>query len=220
MKIKKDSSFNKTYWNNFYKSPHKNQESNFAHFCFEKIQHLKSLSLIDLGCGNGRDSIFFNSKKIPILGLDLSEITIEKLNNLSLDNSRFISCDFAKIENITKEINDFTKNMTKVFYSRFSIHCLNQDTQNILFEWIKKNMNENDLFFIESRTTKDELFKVGIESEEGYFTDHYRRFIDYEKFHSYANNMGFRVDFQTTGKGFAKYKNEDPEVMRLILELK
>jgi len=74
------------------------------------------------------------------------------------------------------------------------------------------------MFFIETRTTEDELFKVGIETDGGYFTDHYRRFIDYRKFENKINQIGFEVDFQIFDRGLAKYKEEDPKIMRFILK--
>jgi len=91
---------NKEYWDNFYEDFKESSETNFARFCFEKIKNIASVSLIELGCGNGRDSIFFSSHKIPVLGIDLSEIAINNLNNLFLDNSKFFNCDFANIESI------------------------------------------------------------------------------------------------------------------------
>lgn len=209
---------NKEYWDNFYTNFKENSETNFARFCFEKIKNIDSVSLIELGCGNGRDSIFFSSNKIPVLGVDLSKIAIENLNNLFLDNSKFFNCDFANIEAIDSTLKEFAENKIKVFYSRFSMHCVNETVEDHLLNWIRNQMRNEDMFFIETRTTEDELFKVGIETDGGYFTDHYRRFIDYRKFENKINQIGFEVDFQILDRGLAKYKEEDPKIMRFILK--
>ena len=48
------------YWDNFYIKKNKIKESSFARFVLNKVRKGRmKKSLIDIGCGNGRDSIFF-----------------------------------------------------------------------------------------------------------------------------------------------------------------
>ena len=107
------------YWNRFYlkKKPPK-FSSNFGEFVESRYKK-KINSIIDLGCGNGRDTIFFLKKKIECIGIDKSEIVIRKnkKKNVSFKNF-FLSKDFSKI--------DFDKLSNKNFsiYSRFSLHSL------------------------------------------------------------------------------------------------
>ena len=51
------------YWENYYKS-HRNPtaSSSFAIFCTKYIQNSKTL--VELGCGNGRDSVFLSREEI------------------------------------------------------------------------------------------------------------------------------------------------------------
>lgn len=52
---------NKEYWVGYYKKyPNPAEPSTFAKFCTEYIQEGKKL--IELGCGNGRDSVYFRKK--------------------------------------------------------------------------------------------------------------------------------------------------------------
>ena len=47
--------------------------------------------LIELGCGNGRDSLFFAKNGINVTGIDASETAIDELRNtVELDNCIFI----------------------------------------------------------------------------------------------------------------------------------
>ena len=49
------------YWESFYKKKNKFKESTFAKFVYKKIKNKKlNGALIDIGCGNGRDSVFFS----------------------------------------------------------------------------------------------------------------------------------------------------------------
>ena len=52
------------YWNKFYKKAKVQDQSKFALFVYKKIIKLKKkFKMIDVGCGNGRDTIFFIKKK-------------------------------------------------------------------------------------------------------------------------------------------------------------
>ena len=50
---------NEKYWDDFYKNFLVKKESSFARFVYKKIQTKKRNKLLDVGCGNGRDTFFF-----------------------------------------------------------------------------------------------------------------------------------------------------------------
>ena len=56
------------HWNRFYKSSSSNLSSNFAKFVIKwlKINKIsfESKKLIDIACGNARDSVYFHNKHI------------------------------------------------------------------------------------------------------------------------------------------------------------
>ena len=56
-----------SYWDSYYNKKIKFKESSFARSVFKYIGKSKNKKLIDIGCGNGRDSIFF-SKRIFCYG--------------------------------------------------------------------------------------------------------------------------------------------------------
>ena len=100
---------NKAYWKKFYKTnkPPEN-ESNFAKFTLSYIleNNLINKSLIDLGCGNGRDLNFFIKNNINSIGIDNS-----------VENKEFIKNeDILKFDYINYEI----------IYIRFVIHSLKE----------------------------------------------------------------------------------------------
>lgn len=70
------------HWNRFYKSSSSNPSSNFAKFVIKwlKINKIsfESKKLIDIACGNARDSVYFHNKHIHTTGIDLSKIIIKK----------------------------------------------------------------------------------------------------------------------------------------------
>ena len=66
------------YWNTYYnKKLELDYPSNFAR---DIVKNLKKGSvLIDLGCGNGRDSLFFAENGLNVIAIDMSEAAITKL---------------------------------------------------------------------------------------------------------------------------------------------
>ena len=65
------------YWNQFYKKESIRHESTFARFTLKKI-NIKKSRVLDIGCGNGRDSYFFNKKGFKVTGIDISKKAIQK----------------------------------------------------------------------------------------------------------------------------------------------
>ena len=208
---------NKDYWDKFYLDFQETQESDFARFCAEKISDLGDSIIIELGCGNGRDSLYFNSLNIPLFSFDLSEVAIDRLQKMSLKNSTFIVCDFNSVNSLSGKLNDVAQKRIKIFYSRFTMHCVNEDVENKLLNWLAENMSEDDYFFIESRTELDELFGKGVAFDGGFVTSHYRRFINQENFKNKVLNMGFKINYEKFSRGLAIKGNEDPKLMRFVL---
>ena len=59
---------NTAYWDNFYKKFKLLKPSNFSKFILRKLKNSKTI--FDVGCGNGRDTIFFLSKNKNCYGID------------------------------------------------------------------------------------------------------------------------------------------------------
>ena len=113
------------YWNDYYsKNLAVNTPSPFALFVFEKYLNSNS-TLLELGCGNGRDSLFFYSKGINITAVDASEVAVNKLKNLKLTNANFFCGDFVNSDFIYSQKYDYC-------YSRFSLHAISETQENIL----------------------------------------------------------------------------------------
>ena len=116
------------YWNNYYKTntPGTIAESNFAEFVLPFLSAHKSI--IDLGCGNGRDSIFFLKKKLKVTGVDMSSQAISQLNEkYSSKDAIFICDDFVTSRYITSHEYDYA-------YSRWTLHAINKQQENIFLK--------------------------------------------------------------------------------------
>ncbi|MBR1420406.1 MAG: methyltransferase domain-containing protein [Selenomonadaceae bacterium] len=90
------SDFNRdsNYWNQYY-SEHKHYPpSLFAQSLESKLQ--PNMKLLELGCGNGRDSIFFDKLGVNVTAIDASQTAIDMLRR-EHPNINFICGDFVDL---------------------------------------------------------------------------------------------------------------------------
>lgn len=208
MKIK-----NNIYWNNYYnedKAPVKS--SNFSKFCKKFLK--KGDTLIDIGCGNGRDTVFFLKKNINCFGIDQSSRVIKKNKKKFKKFKKFFLCkDFSKL--------NFQIFKPKVFsiYSRFTLHTINNLEEKRLFKNIKKSKGIIKYLMIETRTVNDDLFGSGKRiSKNEFLSSHYRRFIDPKEIKKKLKKFSKIIYFKEA-KNFAKFKNENPWILRIIVKI-
>lgn len=203
----------KEYWNMFYDKnslPFKN--SDFAEFVLKNYIDGGKF-LIEMGCGNGRDSCFFAKNNVKVIGVDQSENEINFLNSkFKNENLEFLCEDFTNL--------NLNRSFDYVFdyvYSRFSIHSINEEAEDRLLNWTFNNLNAGGLFLIEARSIKDTLYNEGEKiSQTENFTDHYRRYCNKDVLINKLKKLGFRIIYETESKGLAVYKNEDPYIVRII----
>ncbi len=197
------------YWNRFYSNNIiLSKPSKFAIFSSKYLKNYQG-TLFDIGCGNGRDTIFFHKKNIKIIGLDISNQAIRR-------NKKKIKKKFLKFMRVNF-CQYFNKKIGYKFsiYSRFTMHTINHKEEEIFFKSIINQPNLQYLF-IETRTTDDELFGIGKKiGKNEYFSDHYRRFIIPKEFKKRFKKK-FQIIFFKKSKNFAKYKNYKPNVLRII----
>lgn len=205
---------NENFWNKFYKKKLiLNKPSNFALFILKFIKK-KHTKIVDVGCGNGRDIFFFKKNKIEFFGIELSKsasnLIKTKLNKKS-EKKKIFNENFVKF--------NYKKNIDGEFsiYSRFTWHSINKKNETIFLNKMSKIPNLKYLF-IETRSDKDELCGVGKKiSKNEYITDHYRRFINKNDLLKKIKRS-FKILYIKESKGFSKFKNENPCLIRLIAE--
>ena len=203
----------KNYWKNIYsKQSEGEQPSLFAKYIAETI-NIEGKSIIELGCGNGRDAIFFANANAKVTALDQCDNIIDLLNHR-----------YRKVENLSFKCADFTclddNNKYDIVYSRFTFHSISKKQEEEVTSWAFRNLNPNGRLCIEVRGQKNEIYQVGMpvdgEPDAFILNDHYRRFIHFESFCKELNNLGFNLDLAKEQKGFAPYKGTDETYIRII----
>tara|TARA_B100002019_G_scaffold216392_1_gene188990 strand:- start:6819 stop:7445 length:627 start_codon:yes stop_codon:yes gene_type:complete len=206
---------NKKYWQKFYRKNSSRSDisnfSSFAKFCYKNFLNEKTKTIVELGCGNARDAKFF-AQDYFVYALD--QIIEQKILN-SNKNSKLnlVEQDFVHTEfNFNEKVD--------VFYSRFTIHSITEDEQYKLLPKVYNHLNNNGLFCIEARTTKDSKFGVGKHiSDTTYFNDnHNRRFINSQDFLNQTLSLGFKLRYFNEQDNLSVCKKDNPVLMRVILE--
>ena len=206
----------RVYWNQYYSEAWESLQEP-SPFAKEISKYLiPGRHLLELGCGNGRDSIFFIHKGIHVTAIDASDYAVDHLNQITCNdvNALFICDDFVKSTSLYQIRYDY-------IYSRFSLHAISDIQENELLKNIKMSLDKKGILFVEARTVNDELYGKGLRVEKNAFiyNNHYRRFIDVGEFKEKLKCLGFEILTIEENSGFSKTENSDPVLMRCIARL-
>ena len=197
------------HWDEYYKKDNAPSfPSPFAEYVANKLYTVQNI--LEVGCGNGRDSYFFSSKGHHVTGLDRSGEAIELCK--SLYSNEPIEFFFGAITDIAKT----NKKKYDLIYSRFVIHAMPLNEEIEMLKTSYKLLNKDGQFFVECRSIKDSLSLKGeMLSHTERIDDHYRRFIILEELKKRLSQVGFEVTKTIESNGLAEFEEEDPVVIRV-----
>lgn len=205
---------NSAYWNEFYgKHTAPLVPSQFAAFVMGQFSQLGFV--IDIGCGNGRDTAFFLNFKVPVLAIDRSQVALDELLHKHFD-ARFgaicgdITDDVlpAKVENW---LSCLGPNVPGIVYARFFLHAIDDEQEEAFLRLISDLARKRDIVLcLEFRTIEDaRRTKVtGV---------HFRRYVDPAAFISRAQGFGLHTTYFIEGCGYAVFGSDDAHVARIFL---
>lgn len=212
--IQNEAVFDRTqYWNNYYQKRNAPiKPSSFAIFCLENFLD-QPCHILEFGCGNGRDSFYF-AKKHQVTAIDESTVVIQA-NTIRSDEEgvhslKFLAGQFGTTINLEPALVD-------AVYSRFVMHAMNDDAENAALTKAYSILKRKGRLLLEFRTNKDPLMQKGEKvSDSERITDHYRRFIDFERFCEQLLKIGFSINYKIEKQGLATHGDDDPVVARVV----
>ena len=196
------------YWNTYYKTHRINLEnSTFAKYVLKHL--LQNKKLIDLGCGNARDSIYFSQHNISVLGIDYADDEINYLNEKYANNNlTFSTQDMCAMTDLGK---------FDYIYSRFSLHAISEKGEDSLLTWIFNSLIKDGYFFLEARSDKDSMLNQGSKiSNNENITDHYRRYLNFEDIKSKIKNLGLIIIEAVEQDNLSVVGEDNPVLIRII----
>jgi len=167
--------------------------TDFAKKCYKLINDKDVESLVDLGSGDGKDSLYFASKGLSVTAVDFSKkvITIlqKKIKEKKIKN---IHCTVQNIIDLK-----LAKNSYDVVYAHLILHSFDDRSLNQIMRKIHIALKPNGYLFIKVKSTADQLFGKGKKINERTYdlNGQVRNFFDMEyareKLHLY-NTRGRR----------------------------
>jgi Methyltransferase domain len=203
----------KVYWANFYTRT--GYEAGSAFFEFIQKRETTADTIIDIGCGDGRDSRAFAEAGRSVLGLDQSVVGIDHASSRVSEGiagaARFRVCDVADTAGLGSTLAEEVGRADGpvLFYMRFFLHAIPEAVQVGLLDAIGAQARPGDQLAAEFRTDKDE-------TSAKVHTKHYRRFQNADAFVSDLGARGWQVEHYEEGTGLSPYRDEDPVLCRVI----
>lgn len=207
------------HWKKFYSFEEAPTEpSTFANFCHEYLKghdFHNNKRVVEFGCGNGRDAVFFASNDYEVFALDKADVIISSLTDKykELPNIRFCNSDFTRLN----DDNCLDSSEFDIVYSRFTLHAIPEIDATRCLKWASENLIKGGYLFIEARSVNSSLYGKGTPAgRDAFIYGHYRRFIRREELRATLEHFGFQIDFEIESDGLAVYKDDNPVLIRIV----
>ena len=132
--------------------------SDFAQKCYIYFKKCGVKRILELGCGQGRDTIFFASNGLDVHAIDASEVALDNINqkirekNISLDLRHF-----KARQTLPYDDTYFDAVYSHMFYNmRFT-----DEELGFLFKESNRVLKNNGLLYFSVRSDKDVLYNKG-----------------------------------------------------------
>lgn len=201
------------YWNEFYRTSMARRldaPSQFAVFVLSEAEDLDAV--VDIGCGSGRDSLFFMSQGKRTISVDASQAGIDLCLSLAEEHglkSGGAVCSSVDAPDLAQRISGLVPTGPTVVYARFFVHAINEAQEDAFLKLASEIMGAGGMLAVEFRTPRDA-------SQAKVTPDHYRRFVSPLAFMAKAQAMGMSCSYFVEGFGYAKFRNDDAHVARCI----
>lgn len=205
------------HWDTFYSVPHPDLQapSSFARECLNRIA--PDSVLFELGCGNGRDALFFARHGLQVIACDQSPVAIALLEEAAGRTNhfsyipRFLNTEF-------RHLGDHPQ--VDVVYSRFTLHAVEAGEADYALGWAATTLKPGGALFIEARSVNGSLYGLGQPAGRDAFIHdgHFRRFIRLEELSQRLQDLGFIITDSVEGQGLAVHGDDDPVVIRIYAE--
>lgn len=134
------------------------EPSNFSQICYRDFRKHHIKKLLELGCGQGRDTFFFASHEVDVYAIDSSKVAIESLKQkIGKENISIKLRQFDARQGIPFGNKYFDAVYSHMFYNmRFT-----DDELKFLFKESSRVLKNNGLLYFSVRSDKDVLYNKG-----------------------------------------------------------
>lgn len=146
----------------------------FAQGLVRRLGKGRGRTLLDVGCGNGVDSLYFAARGYRVTATDFSESGIETLDHLAAEKTLKIA---SKLHDSAKKF-PFKDGSFDIVYAHLALHYFDDATTRRVFAEMRRLLKKGGLFFVKCKSTKDCLYGLGDEIGHDIFREgHVRHFF-------------------------------------------
>jgi len=156
-------------WNKVYRNDYSffgDSPSNFALDCYEEFKKHRVKKILELGCGQGRDSIFFASNDIDVVALDSSHVAVELLSKITNEKNLSIR---PMTHNVNQGIPFDDSSFDAVYSHMFFNMRFSADKIKYLFVEVNRVLKKEGFNLFSVRSDHDPMCGKGALVEDGIY---------------------------------------------------
>ncbi|HSB57302.1 MAG TPA: class I SAM-dependent methyltransferase [Nitrosopumilaceae archaeon] len=154
------------FWDNVYEKDTSffgDKPSKFARSCYNLMKKNDVKKILEIGCGQGRDCLFFTSKGIEVAALDYSKVAIDGLLEHAKQKDLIV---YARVYDAKKPLPfdncSFDAVYSHMFFSmRFSFNELK-----FIISEVKRVLKDNGFHFFSVRNHNDKFYAKGTKVDD------------------------------------------------------
>jgi SAM-dependent methyltransferase len=161
--------------------------SDFAQKCYSDFKNCAVKRILELGCGQGRDTIFFASNGLDVHAIDASKVAIESMNKKIRQKN--IPSNIRHFE--VRHTLPFNRGYFDAVYSHMFYNMRFTDAElRFLFNESSRVLKNNGLLYFSVRNDKDVLYNKGKKIDNNIYeiNGFQIRFFTVEQIQSFIEN--------------------------------
>jgi len=219
------------HWEHFYEKHSSEVAKDSSQFAAFAIQFFRSTfsslpseqcSIMELGCGTGRDCRFFQSQcpDAQLYACDAATSSVKCTTSHFQDlppaqRPTILHARFSQLSSLV----DLLPAAFAVIYARFVIHAIAADEASLVLKWSADHLLPGGILCVEVRSVNDALYGKGspVDGEaDAFVCGHYRRFIRHRELEAMLAQLGLVLEYSAESLGWSKVGDDDPMLIRII----
>lgn len=202
----------RAYWEEFYARKADAVPAQPSAFARWVVERQPRGTLLEIGSGTGRDSLFFASEGYTVVGCDYAvpglRYAEDQARARELTDVTFQQLDLYDDEHVLERADAIAgATAPDAVYARFMVHAVSDEGRHNLFRLAGHVLEgQGGRLYLEFRTAR----------AEHEFGEHFRQFVQPAQVEEELRSYGFVVEHCEEGFGLAVHKSEDPKVCRII----
>ncbi len=154
-----------SYWSNMYSVPNVFGigPTKLAEMAYKLIRDKPIKNILEIGCGQGRDAVFFSEKNYFVETFDISENAISFVNKTK---KSFNLKNLNAIVHDVKEIFPYPNKSFDFVYSNLALQFFDINTLKDIFDNIEKVIKNDTIILISTKKKGDKYYNFGTKVNE------------------------------------------------------